>query len=75
MKISENKKIISLHDFARTWNSFLSKVCHGADGKIPPATIISFNQPCKKVEKWLFVMKRLNSNKDFCNKQLFVISE
>lgn len=62
------KNKISQHDFSRMWNTLLSKVrAMVRTVKNLPVTVISFDRSCEEIEKWLFVMERLNSDKEFHN--------
>lgn len=60
--------MISQHEFARIWNTLLSKVRSMVRTvKNLPVTVVSFGRSCEEVDKWLFVTERLNSDKEFCD--------
>lgn len=68
MKNLSIKKTISQHDFARIWNTLLSKVrAMVRTVKCLPCTVLSLDQSCDDIQKWLFVADRLNSDKEFCD--------
>lgn len=68
------KNKISQHDFSRMWNTLLSKVrAMVRTVKCLPVTVISFDRSCEEIEKWLFVMERLNSDKEFHNEMKTLI--
>lgn len=67
MTQTKYKKTIDQHDFARIWNAMLCKIRSMVlTVKCLPVTVVSFEQSSEDVEKWLFVMERLNSDKEFC---------
>lgn len=68
MKKTSINNTISQHDFARIWNTLLSKVrAMVRTVKCLPVTVLSLDQSCDDIQKWLFVADRLNSDKEFCD--------
>lgn len=60
------KNNITQKDFARIWNTLLSKVrALVKDVNSLPVIVFSFDRSNEDLEKWAFVMERLNSDEEF----------